>query len=69
MEMKTKEHVQGFVLLSDSACCALTAGMASSNIDKELAYQIGEILGMAFRTLYDLGESLVHKFKFLIDIF
>ncbi|MFY9116759.1 MAG: hypothetical protein WBK97_03700 [Bacteroidales bacterium] len=65
--MKTKEHLEGFVLLNDTACCVLTAGMSSPDIDKELAYQLGEILGIAFRTLYDFGESLVHKVKFLFN--
>ncbi len=64
--MNTMEHLHGFTPLNDSTCCALTAGMSSPYIDKELAYMLGEILGMAFRALYDLGESLFHKIKFTL---
>ena len=41
-------------------------GMSSSDFDKDLAYKFGEIMGIAFRVLYDLGENLFYKIKFTI---
>ncbi|HPW77826.1 MAG TPA: hypothetical protein PK676_00955 [Bacteroidales bacterium] len=60
--MKTMNYdpsMSGFVLLGDTACCAITGGM--SDFDADLAYKFGEILGQAFRALYDLGCSLFGK--------
>ena len=65
-KMNAQENVQGFVLLSDAACCVVTGGMSSSDFDKDLAYKFGEIMGIAFRVLYDLGENLFYKIKFTI---
>jgi len=47
------------VSLSDNACCAVTGGM--SDFDADLAYKFGEILGQAFRALYDMGCNLFGK--------
>ncbi len=61
--MKTK-HVgepEGFRLLNENECCAVSGGMSSSNIDEDLAYMLGELLGKAFRALYDIGCNLVGK--------
>mgnify|MGYP006916435468 CR=1 FL=1 len=62
-QMRTQVFLTGFESLSDKACCAVTAGVSSPGVDAELAYKLGEILGQAFRTLYDLGQSLIGKIK------
>ncbi len=55
--MKTTTTPAGFVLLSDSACCGINGGMSSPNIEQDLAYMLGELLGRTFRTLYDIGGN------------
>lgn len=57
--LNCNDSMTGFVLLGDTACCAITGGM--SKFDAELAYKFGEILGQAFRALYDLGYNLIGK--------
>jgi len=61
-QMKTSDcpqYMPGFVSLSDNACCAVSGGM--SDFDADLAYKFGEILGQAFRALYDMGCNLFGK--------
>mgnify|MGYP000915556579 FL=1 len=65
-QMKTLNcngYLPGFVSLDDNACCAVTGGMTAPGFDSDLAYMLGEILGQAFRVLYDLGANLIGKLK------
>lgn len=55
--MKTTTTPAGFVLLCDNVCCGISGGMASGNIDQDVAYMLGKILGRTFRILYDLGDN------------
>ncbi len=61
--MKTRHAAEpeGFRLLNENECCAVSGGMSSSNIDENLAYMLGELLGKAFRALYDIGSNLIGK--------
>ncbi|MCZ2417256.1 MAG: hypothetical protein LC132_06845 [Burkholderiales bacterium] len=61
--MRSADYLQGFESLGDKACCAVIAGVSSPGVDEELAYKLGEILGQAFRALYDLGQNLIGKLK------
>jgi len=62
-QMRANVFLTGFESLGDKACCAVIAGVSSPGVDEELAYKLGEILGQAFRALYDLGQNLIGKLK------